>query len=364
MVCSDSDPVVLSGSAFERGRQQAERCPEAAAAVAAAVRGRLRQLADVVGRRGSTGYLRAQRELTERICPEAIEEIRGICAGFALREDELFAYLHLGVVGDLAAVGQAPEGCTAWAMPHPGCGTMVGKNRDFRGEHLALQRVFRHSDPSWGARRVLCVGSLGSPGAYSSGINSDGLAVVDTQVATSDHGVGWLRYFVMSRLLASCARVAEAVQTLRALEHAGGGTLVIGDASGAVAAVELGREAVEVEQPAGAWVARTNHFVSRRLAAKTLLDATEPLASSSPERLEVIRAALANGSEWDLDTAAATMASHGAGTREALCRHGQNGDARTISCSVFFCRPATLHFSSGPPCEAPWLRFTLREPQP
>jgi hypothetical protein len=249
-------------------------------------------------------------------------------------------------------------------MPHPGCGSMVGKNRDFRGEHLALQRVFRHSDPSWGARRVLCVGSLGSPGAYSSGINSDGLAVVDTNVATSDHGVGWLRYFVMSRLLASCARVTEAVQTLRALKHAGGGTLLIGDASGSVAAVELGHREVEVEQPAAAWVARTNHFLSRRLAAMTLLDATEPLAQTSSERLEVIRAALASRPAWDLDTAAAAMASHGAGTREALCRHGQDGDARTISCSVFFCRPAPLHFSPGPPCEAPWLRFTLAERQP
>lgn len=358
MVCTDANPVVLSGSAFERGRQQAERCPEAAAAVAAAVRGRLSQLADVVGRKESGDYLRAQRELTERLCPEALEEMRGICAGYALREEELFAYLHLGAVCDLVAARRGGEGCTAWARPHPRYGALVAKNRDFRGEHLALQRVFRHSDPAWGRRSLLCVGSLGSPGVYSSGINSDGLAVADTNVATSDRGLGWLRYFAMSRLLASCARVAEAVRALRALEHVGGGTLILADAGGAVAAVELGHRALEVEQTSGAWVARTNHFLSRALAGTTLLDASEPLAASSDKRLEVIRAALADGSEWDLDAASAAMASHGGGRREALCRHGEDGDARTLSCSVFYCRPATLHFSSGPPCEAPWLRFT------
>ncbi len=357
MVYSDSEPVMLSGSAFERGRQQAERCPEAAVSVAAAVHTRLRQRADALAREELADYLRAQRELTEQLCPQATDEIRGICAGFALREDELFAYLHLGIIGDLAAAPTAAEGCTAWAIPHPRHGTLVGKNRDFRGEHLALQRVFRHADPAWSGRRVLCVGSLGSPGAYSSGINSDGLVVVDTNVATSDHGVGVLRYFVMSRLLAACAGVTEAVEMLHALRHAGGGTLVLGDASGAVAAVELGHRAMNVEQPAGGWVARTNHFVSRALAGKTLADATEPLAVSSLQRLAVIRDALAGAERWDLDRAAAVMGRHTEDGREALCRHGQDGDARTISCSVFFGRPAMLHFSSGPPCEAAWLRF-------
>lgn len=357
MIYSDSDPVRLSGSPFERGRQQAERCPKAAAAVAAGVRGRLRQLADVVGKREIVDYLRAQRELTERLCPEAIDEVRGICAGFVLREDELFAYLHLGIVRDLAAVPAAAEGCTAWAIPDPRYGAIVGKNRDFRGEHQALQRVFRHSDPRWGERRVLCVGSLGSPGAYSSGINSDGLVVVDTNVATADHGVGLLRYFLMSHLLAACANVADALRAVRSLEHAGGGTLVLGDASGATAAVELGHRAVEVEQPTNAWVARTNHFLSKALAGKTLVDASEPLAASSARRLDVIRRALAGAAQWDLDTAAAIMGGHRQGASEALCRHGQDADARTISCSIFLCQPTTLHFSSGPPCEAPWLRM-------
>ena len=85
------------------------------------------------------------------------------------------------------------------------------KNRDHRGAVGGLQRVFRHADPEWGGRRVLCVSSLGAPGAFAGGINTDGLAVADTQVGTSDHGEGWLRPFLMTRLLRECATVADAV---------------------------------------------------------------------------------------------------------------------------------------------------------
>ena len=104
------------------------------------------------------------------------------------------------------------------------------KNRDYRGEHGALQQVFRHRDPERGARVLLCVGSLGSPGAFSSGINSDGLAVADTQIGTRDHGIGWLRYFLMTALLRECGCVADALAFIAAVPHAGGGSLVLGDA--------------------------------------------------------------------------------------------------------------------------------------
>ncbi|MDW8443160.1 MAG: hypothetical protein RML45_01695 [Acetobacteraceae bacterium] len=38
-------------------------------------------------------------------------------------------------------------------------------------------------------------------------MNSDGLAVADTQIPTADHGPGMLRYLLMNRLLATCSRV-------------------------------------------------------------------------------------------------------------------------------------------------------------
>jgi hypothetical protein len=42
----------------------------------------------------------------------------------------------------------------------------VVNNRDLRGEHVGQHRVMLHADPAWRGRELLCVGSLGSPGAY------------------------------------------------------------------------------------------------------------------------------------------------------------------------------------------------------
>src|SRR3546814_7857761 len=79
-------------------------------------------------------------------------------------------------------------------------------------------------------------------------MNSDGLALADTAAATTDHGVGWLRYFLMTRLLARHATVAAALEDIRGLVHDGGGSLVLADAGGALASVDLGHSKVRSEE--------------------------------------------------------------------------------------------------------------------
>jgi predicted choloylglycine hydrolase len=135
------------------------------------------------------------------------------------------------------------------------------------GEHAGLQAVFAHEDPDWPQnRRMLCIGSLGAPGAYSSGVNSDGLVVVDTQIATPDYGVGWLRYFLMTRLLTHHGEVASALEYIKSIAHAGGGSLILADPGGRVAAVDLGHSSVSVVERNNGWVARSNHFEAGSVA--------------------------------------------------------------------------------------------------
>jgi hypothetical protein len=326
----------LSGDPRARGRAQAALDPDRIADVRAAVRLRLGQAE--AARHLDQSFLAAQREMTAAHVPELLEETAGIAEGFDIPEAELFAYLHLGTLADLAR-----DGCSAWAVAAGPDGPLVVKNRDFRGEHVALQRVFLHDDPSR-SRRLICVGSLGSPGAYSSGMNSDGLTLVDTQVATSDHAPGVLRYFLMTRLLADCATVPEALALTAAVPHAGGGTLVITDAFGAVAAVELGASALAIEQ-GGAWVARTNHFVSSELGATTIPDADG--VGASQLRLAALRARVP-GRIWTVREAQDMMAGHDA--RGPFCRHGRDGESRTISNVVFACGARILHFTEGFAC--------------
>jgi hypothetical protein len=201
------------------------------------------------------------------------------------------------------------------------------------------------------------VGSLGAPGALASGINTDGLAVADTHVGTTSHGVGWLRSFLMTRLLRECATVAEAVALVFRVPHAGGGTLVLGDATGATAAIELSHRATAAEEPGERdYVARTNHYVSDRLDTDGV--ASDPGARASRARLATLEHALRGlPLPYAHEAIAKLMARHGDSATSGLCRHEQAPDVRTLSCAIFDCRAAALLFSFDPPCEGRWERL-------
>ncbi len=295
-----------------------------------------------------------------RVRADAIAETNGIADGFGLRLDDIFAYLHLGILGDLEKVDAVAEGCTSWAHRRAPRGPLVAKNRDFRGEHVRLQRVFQHEDPAWGGRRLLCVGSLGSPGAYSSGMNSDGLAVVDTNIGTSDHGQGLNRYFLMTRLLTHCVDVAGAATDIAALAHAGGGSLVLADAGGALAAVELGHRRVDIERPAGYWTARTNHFVSANLKDANILGPDEAAALNSRGRLRRVHTTLDTlEAAPSPSVAQALMAMHCDVDGPALCRHGENDGSLTISTAIYACAERSLYFWPGNPCDTPAVLYNV-----
>lgn len=321
--------VILRGSPRERGLGQALACPEMAPAVRDAIRGR-----NAATPRFEP-FLAAQCETTKRLAPEALAEIEGIAAGFGLDAAEVFDFLHIGCLNDIALAPIDMDGCSAFARDG-----VVAKNRDFRPEHVALQRIFLHEDPAWGGRRVLCIGSLGAPGAWSSGMNSDGFALADTQIATADHGPGMLRYFLMNRLLADCAMVDDALDLIRSMPHAGGGSLVMADATGAGAAVELRHRRVDIVQ--GGTVAHTNHY----LGAEDPL----PAVAHSIGRLETLRAALAEDPARD---PRALLALH---APTAVCRHAPD-PSPTLAGAVWNTRTGVAQVALGPPCSTPWRRF-------
>jgi isopenicillin-N N-acyltransferase like protein len=116
--------------------------------------------------------------------------------------------------------------------------------------------------------------------------------------------------------------------------------------AGAIAAVELGASVQAVER-GGAWVARTNHFTSPELAATTIEEPDAPVVGGSESRLAELRARLP-GRDWTARDALALMAGHD--DAGGFCRHGQDGDSRTISNVVFACSDRMLRFTEGFPC--------------
>ncbi|WP_289042580.1 C45 family peptidase [uncultured Aliiroseovarius sp.] len=350
-------PVHLDGDAFDRGRAQAQSTD--ADEVRRVTQLRLDE-ARAAGHLDAPGqhYLAAQFSFAQQHDPHGLAEVAGIAEGFGLTQDQVFAHLHLGVLQDIAkGAPVAHDGCSAWAVADGPDGPLVVKNRDFAGSHVAIQRVFRHDGPDLLHGPCLCIGSLGAPGAYSSGMNAAGLAVVDTQVGVQNHRVGWLRYFVMTRILAATATVADALEFLRAIPHAGGGTLVMADRGGHVACVELGSDAIAIEQ--APVVCRTNHFTTTALAHQTMGHAESEIdASSLGRRVFLDRTLPRQG--WNAADAMKLMGQHDASNgAAAVCQHVGATGTQTLSGAVFCCRTGVLYVCYGAPCTEPWHRIPL-----
>lgn len=349
-----ADALPMTGGAYERGIAQANHADRAE--VVNAIDLRLNQNEAVFANPVVREYLNKQWEFAQKHCSEELTEMLGIADGFGIDTHRLFDFLHMGIVKNLDIEVIGEDGCSTWAVSNLSEGPAVGKNRDFMGEHAGLQAVFTHRDPNWpDGRKMLCVGSLGAPGAYSSGMNSDGLVVVDTQIATTDYGVGWLRYFLMTRLLTHHADVASALDYIKTTKHAGGGSLTLADPSGRVAAIDLGHGSISIVERQNGWVARSNHFEAGSVAN---LNDGAPMQGSTSGRFKALVSALSL-KDKSLGSLTALMSSHTNDTTEGLCRHGEDGDSRTLSSAVFLCQSRKLHFTDGTPCDTAWKEYSL-----
>ncbi len=348
----------LRGTARERGRAQAGRAqPDT---VRRATVGRV-EAARSAGWITATmlDYVARQRDFHLRHDPHGMAELAGIAEGYGLDEDELFLHLHLGTLGDLAGGATLDrDGCSAWAVGSGPDGPLLVKNRDFSGTHQGIQALSWHDGPDISTGGMMCLGSLGSPGAYSSGMNAVGLALADTQIGIRLHRVGWLRYFLMTRILATCASVDAALAMISEVPQAGGGSLVMADTTGATAAVELGSDRLAISRGPISW--RTNHFLSPELEGATLSRGGGRINANSGARLACLRAELPSR-PWDVAGAKALMGRHSDDPRGApLCQHpGLEDDTHTLSTVVFAIAERCLYWTPGNPCAGDWQRVPL-----
>ena len=362
-----AEPLLLLGEPRARGLAQARLRPELVGHVRHAIAHRLEETKSALARADVRNFIRAERDFTASHYPEILQEIEGIAAGFGLEPELLLDYLHCSTAMDLAELEEhRPDGCTALAFTAERGHAVVAKNRDYRAEHIPIQQVMLHRDPAWDGREIMVLGSLGSPGNFSSGMNSDGLAVADTASRTTDMGPGFHRYFLLTWLLVHCATVDEAIAAIRRTTHTGSGLLVMGDATGAVAAVELGHRAIGFEQHSSGRVGRTNHFVTPHMAPRNLVVPSNAASrANSARRLPCLRHLLTASAEpIDAGAAAAILAYHGEALPEiprgeAFCRHGGDQLSTTISGAIWATGERCLYLASGNPCTASWRRYDL-----
>lgn len=354
MTASFTGPRALAGSAYARGVAQASDPAVTEEQIHQAVVAPLRQAEeDGLLNSDARRFLKEQCKYNQAHAPLSLEEVQGIARGFNLAFDDLFAYLHLGTLRDLnnSAPSQM-DGCSAWATLNADAGATTVKNRDFSGHHVDVQRLSVHTGPDLSAGPMLCLGSLGAPGAYSSGMNASGLAIADTQIGTSRHGVGVLRYFLMTELLRQCDSVEAALSWINRHHHAGGGSLILADPF-TVAAVELGTTEVSIER--GETVFRTNHFISPALAETTLHRHGYGIDENSRQRFDYLSETLP-GKSWPLADIQKLMACHASAEQGGapLCQHPDSSGSRTLSSVVFQSQTRRAYYLAGNPCSAQW----------
>ncbi|MBW8285336.1 MAG: hypothetical protein K0M55_17225 [Rhizobium sp.] len=118
-------PILLSGSAYERGRAQATKAGVSEEQIRTAVLGRVDQ-ASAAGLLDTDGlrYLQEQRAFLSAHDPDTMAELAGIADGFGLMEDDLFVHQHITILRDLKTAAEIDtDGCSTWAgRPGPGPG--------------------------------------------------------------------------------------------------------------------------------------------------------------------------------------------------------------------------------------------------
>lgn len=332
--------VVLHGTAFERGRQHGARFRAEIVAALAANQ----------AKHGATAYEAARAQAAATLpaiaqrAPAVAAELDGIAAG--AESDPVEVLLRSGF--ELFGV-PAVAGCSAIAAATPS-GALVAQNWDAPASFAPELVLFLHFGPDGFEQAIVA-----SYGALCwVGCNRHGLAFVnnDLMLATT---VAGLPSQVVRRLILQERSVAAALDSLQALPHMAGRSYLLGDASGAVAGVEVAARIGARVNQRGSPVLHTNHALDPDIAAdesEAELQATYP---SSRHRLDILRRKLPT--QPDAAAIAALLADE-EGYPDSISKASSTGEPSATLFSVMFeCGARALQLCTGAPAHHPYQRI-------
>lgn len=324
--------VTLRGSAFERGLQHGERFR---AAIGAAVL-RLRSTAgEAAYRRAAALALGAWPEIKAR-APAPAAELEGIAAGAGLGPVDGVLLSGFEFFDSPATVG-----CSAIAAAGPG-GALVAQNWDAAPSAAAGLALFLHFGADGFERAV--IGSIGGLGWV--GCNRHGLAFVNNDLVLSSAGPG-LPSQVVRHLLLDEPSVPAAIGRLQAIRHMAGRSYLLGDATGAVAGVEVsaahGARLHRTDGP----VLHANHALDPAIAADESAPKLETVYPSSRHRQSVLqRKAPRRATIGSIAALLADTEGHPDGVAKTASAREPTA---TLFSVIFDCGSRALHLCAGTP---------------
>jgi len=331
--------VTLRGTPFERGFQHGAQFPrEIGAAVA-----------QLKSTHGESGYRHAAalahdawREI-QALAPDASSELEGISAGAGTALSDALLLSGFEFFAQPSAMG-----CSAIAASGPN-GALVAQNWDALPAAAADLALFLHIGPDGFERAI--IGSIGGLGWV--GCNRHGLAFVNNDLVLSTHGAG-LPSQIVRRLILEERSVAGAIDRLKTIRHRAGRSYLLGDASGAVAGVEVsaasGARVNQINRP----VLHANHALDPDVAAD---EAAVQLAATFPSSRHRQAILQRKAPQQATVESIAILLSDSEGHPDAIAKIASPDEPTATLFSVIFdCGGRALHLCAGTPAAGRYQR--------
>lgn len=248
------------GSAYEIGRQHGASCP-------AAIRLAYQAWARFPGVTDSQvdAGLALVRQRLQRSFPETLEEMRGIADGSGLSEREVLA---LNCFDAVLGVATGRLCCSTIGFADSDVGVLLGKTADWNVEGAEDISAWQRYQPLPGEGYTFihfgCAGTLWTEG----GLNEAGLGMVlnGLPVTGPSEGVPWVP--LARGVLQHCGTVQEALTFLARYDVMGWGFhLILADARGDLASIEVAPGVQAVRRPQGDVLFHTNHCLYQETRA-------------------------------------------------------------------------------------------------
>lgn len=284
----------------------------------------------------------------QALSPAFVEELRGLAAGAAISFEEAL----LCQVRSEAARVQA-EGCTAFGLTGSATADglpLAGQNQDLQPEFADVAILLRVK-PNDGRPRALIFTFAGQLG-YA-GMNQAGLALFNNILFDYQWRLGLPRQ-PLKRLILEQVTLAGCLDLLEQHRTCSAGNLLLADAQGHLAGVEIRPEAIALYQDDHPdYCLHTNHYLTGEFARYESNSLPDSVA-----RLARLRALIKeNWGRITVETMKTILADH-AGDPGGICRHGAAG---WYSISGYIAEPAKglFHVRRGHGCLGSWQSYEV-----
>lgn len=290
--------------------------------------------------------------ISESYDPTGYEEFLGIARGAGLASEELYVTQGLTDLRDVLAFSGATgdEGCSAFIVGgnrSADGNLLVGQSWDLLFDNLPYVRLV-HRKPSdnspetWSLTLTGCLTLIG--------LNSEGIAVGNTNLRTKDVRPGLQYLSVLHRAIRS-RTLEEAVEAVRNAPRSAAHYYYVADANGQAIGLECSATRCEPLYPQNGLLIHCNHALTAPIAE---LEAVSPESSTSCRQNRLSFLMESHGAGIGVDDIKEMLSDHEGG-EDAICRHGENAaDVATNACVIMSPQTREIHACRGPAHSSQW----------